>query len=58
MEGGYPYTISDGKIKELYGDIAYDDYNTVFETYGDIVKKQYGKTIQVTLKIQNNQNDE
>ena len=39
MEGGYPHTISDGNIKELYGDIAYDDYNIVFETYGDIVKK-------------------
>ena len=39
MENGYPFTISDGKIKELYGDMAYDDFNTVFDTYGDIVKK-------------------
>ena len=39
MEWGYPFTISDGKIKELYGDMAYDDFNTVFITHGDIVKK-------------------
>ncbi len=30
MEWGYPFTVSDGKIKELYGDMAYDEYNIVF----------------------------
>ena len=39
VEWGYPFTISDGKIKELYGDMAYDDFNIVFHNHGDIVKK-------------------
>jgi len=50
-EGGYPYCSSDAKIKELYGDIAYPDFNLVFKNQGDIVQKQYGETISVTVTV-------
>ena len=42
IEGGYPFTVAEAKIKELYGDMAYPDFNLVFKNQGDIVTKQYG----------------
>ena len=38
-------------IKELYGDLAWPDFNQVFKNHGDIVTQQYGKTISVTLNV-------
>ena len=54
IEGGYPFTVAEAKIKELYGDMAYPDFNLVFKNQGDIVTKQYGQTISVTLKVEKN----
>jgi hypothetical protein len=48
---GFPYTQQDAKIKELYGDLAFPDFNQIFSTRGDIVSQQYGKTISVTLNV-------
>lgn len=31
-EGGYPYTQYQAKIAELYGDLAYEDFNTIFKS--------------------------
>ena len=31
-EGGYPYTPYHAKIKELYGDLAYEDFNAIFKS--------------------------
>lgn len=39
IEGGYPFTVAEAKIKELYGDMAYPDFNLVFKNQGDIVTK-------------------
>jgi len=50
-EGGFPYTQADAKIKELYGDLAWCDFNQVFKNHGDIVTQQYGKTLSVTLNV-------
>ena len=50
-EGGYPYAPYHAKIKELYGDLAYQDFNAVFKSQGDIVEKQYGQTLRVNLNI-------
>ena len=50
-EGGLPHTQADAMIKELYGDLAWTDFNQVFKNQGDIVTKQYGKTISVTLNV-------
>ena len=36
--GGYPYTKQDMKIKELYGDLAYTDFNDIYKTRGDVVR--------------------
>ena len=36
-EGGFPYTQHDAMIKELYGDLAWHDFNQVFRNHGDIV---------------------
>ena len=38
-------------IKELYGDLAWNDFNQVFKNHGDIVSKQFGKTLTVTLNV-------
>lgn len=38
-EGGYPYSRTDAKISELYGDMAYPDFNIVFKCHGEIVNK-------------------
>jgi len=38
-------------IKELYGDLAWNDFNQVFKNHGDIVSKQFGKTVTVTLNV-------
>lgn len=32
VEDGYPNTFVDAKIKELYGDLAYTDFNVVFKS--------------------------
>lgn len=50
-EGGFPFTKSEAQIKELYGDLAWLDFNNVFKNQGEIVNKQYGKTISVTLSL-------
>ena len=50
-EGGFPFTQSEAQIKELYGDLAWIDFNNVFKNQGEIVNRQYGKTITVTLKV-------
>ena len=50
-EGGLPHTKGDMKIKELYGELAYNDFNDLFKRNGDILRKQYGQTIKVKLKI-------
>lgn len=50
-EGGYPYTPYEAKIKQLYGDLAYQDFNTIFKSHGDVVEKQYGLTLKVNLSI-------
>lgn len=36
---GYPYTKMDAKINELYGDLAYPDFNYIFRNHGDIITK-------------------
>jgi hypothetical protein len=36
-EGGFPYTKNDAMINELYGDLAWCDFNNVFKNHGDIV---------------------
>ena len=38
-------------IKELYGDLAWNDFNQVFKNHGDIVSQQFGKTLTVTLNV-------
>ena len=50
-EGGFPFTQSEAQIKELYGDLAWIDFNNVFKNQGEIVNRQYGKTINVTLNL-------
>ena len=50
-EGGYPYTSYEAKIKELYGDLAYQDFNSIFKSHGDVVEKQYGQTLKINLSI-------
>lgn len=50
-EEGYPHTKTDAKIRELYGDLAFPDFNQIFKNHGDIITKQYGKTISVSLKM-------
>ena len=48
--------MADTRIAEQYGDLAYADFNDVFKTKGEIVKQQYGQTIKVTLKVDNESN--
>lgn len=48
---GYPHTKLDAKIKEFYGDLAFPNFNSIFKNHGEIVKKQYGQTIDVSLSI-------
>ena len=50
-EGGFPFTQAEAQIKELYGDLAWIDFNNVFKNQGEIVNRQYGKTINVTLNL-------
>ena len=50
-EGGFPFTQSEAQIKELYGDLAWIDFNNVFKNQGEIVQRQYGKTISVTINL-------
>jgi type IV secretory pathway component VirB8 len=50
-EGGFPCTQSEAMIKELYGDLAWQDFNNVFKNQGEIVNRQYGRTITVKLDI-------
>lgn len=38
-EGGLPHTKQDMKIKELYGELAYNDFNDLFKRNGDILRK-------------------
>lgn len=50
--GGAPTSTNDMTIPELYGDMAYEDFNTVFRSKGDVVQQQYGDTIQVRLELE------
>ena len=50
-EGGFPFTQAEAQVKELYGDLAWIDFNNVFKNQGEIVNRQYGKTINVTLNL-------
>ena len=50
-EEGYPYTKAEAKIKEFYGDLAFPDFNTIFKSQGNIIGKQYGQTINVSLNV-------
>jgi hypothetical protein len=50
-EGGFPFTQTEAQIKELYGDLAWIDFNNVFKNQGEIINRQYGKTISVCINI-------
>jgi hypothetical protein len=50
-EGGFPFTQSEAQIKELYGDLAWFDFNNVFKNQGEIINRQYGKTVNVVINI-------
>ena len=41
-EEGFIHTKVDAQIKELYGDLAFQDFNNIFKNHGDIISKQYG----------------
>ena len=36
--GGCPHSKNDMNIPELYGDMAFEDFNTVFRSKGDVVQ--------------------
>lgn len=51
---GFPYTKEHAQIKELYGDLAYPDFNQIFLNRGHIITKAYGKTIKTSLFVKKN----
>jgi hypothetical protein len=53
MVNDYPITnmLANAQIKELYGDMAWGNFNAVFKNHGECVQRQYGKTISVTLSF-------
>jgi hypothetical protein len=44
----------EAKINELYGDLAFPDFNQIFVNKGDIITKTFGKTISVSLGVKKN----
>lgn len=45
----------EAKINELYGDLAFPDFNQIFVNKGDIITKTFGKTISVSLGVKKNE---
>ena len=54
MREGFPISFNDAKINELYGDLAFPDFNQIFINKGDIITKTFGKTITVSLNYTKN----
>lgn len=41
----------------IFDDLEVDDFNVIYSTNGDVIRKQFGETINVKLVIQNKTGD-